>query len=111
MSTTTYMQYTKPFEKAQAETLVSLLLERDYTVSVNDGEEWTVKKSADRGVILEAMGSTDSDTLRARSADGQFVADFVLIYGNGPGELIADHTANDAAESLWAAFAARHPLR
>ena len=104
---TDYMPHSAQHERKQARVLVELMLDRGYSVSVFDGEEWPLTHSRDKAAILGAMGSTDSDVLRLRDANRDRVADFTLIYGNGPGELVADHDANDAAESLWNAFDAR----
>lgn len=82
----------------QAATLIDTLLARGCLLSVNDsfdgGGEWTVKRSTDRAVILAALGTTDGDLLVARGADGARLGSFMLIYGNGPGELVADHADN-----------------
>lgn len=104
---TNFMAYNSTHEREQADVLVRILLDRGYSVSVNDGEEWVLKRSTDRTAILAVLGSTDSDTIRIRDENGDSVATFLLVYGNGPGELIADHTANHYAESVWNAFEAR----
>ncbi len=93
--------------------LVSEALRRGYKVSVNDGEEWTVKLSTDPAVIFPAIGSTDMDRLRFRGpTNGTVVGTFDLIWGNGPGETISDHTIAgdgiceelfDYANKPWAA--------
>ena len=40
-----------------------------YTVSVFDGEEWTVKRSTEFKTINDALFSTDEDTIRIRDAE------------------------------------------
>lgn len=111
MNQATYMPYNKPHEKAQAETLVRIVLDRGYSVSVNDGMEWVLKRSRDRAAILDALGSTDADTLRIRDNDGESFGSFWLVYGNGPGELISDHTSNPYMNSIWNEWEKHHPLR
>lgn len=64
------------------------------TVSVFDGEEWTVKKSTDRDRIMAALGTTDEDTIRFRDAGGDIVGSVYLVYGNAPDEVVSDCTDN-----------------
>ena len=80
-------------------------LNAGYTVSVSDGEEWTVKRSDSEAVILPALATTGYDTLRFRHSAGEHVGSAYLVWGNEEsGEcLIADHTDNDAMEALYQA--------
>jgi len=68
-------------------------------VSVNDGEEWTVRASQDKAEIRAAMASTDADLLRFRDADRQTVGDVMLIWGNHH-DLISDCSDNEATRAL-----------
>jgi hypothetical protein len=89
-------------EAAVARRLVRAALGKGYKVSVNDGEEWTVKQSTDRNTILAALATTGADTLRIRSAEGESLGSLYLVYQNGPGdELIADHSDNEAMTELY----------
>jgi hypothetical protein len=106
LTATPYMPHNTAHEREQADALVRILLERGYSVSVNDGVEWVLRRSIDREAILSALGSTEADTLASYDENGDRLATFGLVYGNGPGELIADHTANHYAESIWNAWAA-----
>lgn len=63
--------------------LVNAALASGYTISVNDGEEWTVKNSRSRQEILDAMGTTGEDYLMVRTAEGAKIAQYYLIYQNG----------------------------
>lgn len=94
--TTSFERYATHGEQAHARALVRWLLNRDLTVSVNDGEEWTVKRSADLQEILDALATTDSDQLRVRDRGGDSVGWFWLVWGNASdgSELIADCTDN-----------------
>lgn len=74
--------------------LVDAALASGYTVSVNDGEEWTVKKSTDRKVILDAMGTTGEDRLMVRNAAGDKIACYYLIYQNGS-DVLSDWSYTD----------------
>lgn len=88
-------------ERLAAALLVALVLAEGGTLSVNDGEEWTVRRSDDAETVLRALGTTESDTLKWRDADGRTVGVFWLVWGNSGDELIADHTANDECRHLW----------
>lgn len=107
-----HMPHNAAHERAQAETLVEILLDRGYSVSLYDfdGGEWLLKRSTNPAAILAAMGSTDSDTLRIYNGNGGHIATFWLVYGNSPGELVSNHTDNHYAASIMNAFEARHPL-
>ena len=70
----------------------AILANPGHTISVNDGDGWAIRRSADRAKILEAMASTGEDTLAVFDANGDRLGSFWLIYGHGPGELIADHS-------------------
>ena len=87
-------------DEAQAiDRLLDYAARMGWTVSVFDGEEWTVageKPSA----IPPHLGSTEMDVLQFRK-DGAPVGRMVLIYGNSGEEVIADHSANDAMEAAW----------
>jgi hypothetical protein len=74
-------------EQQIATKVVDTLLEAGYTLSVNDGEETTLKHSTDRAAILDAMGTTDEEYLFAHK-DGR-TATAWLVYGNGC-DLITD---------------------
>tara|TARA_R110002051_G_scaffold9652_2_gene37440 strand:- start:9497 stop:9838 length:342 start_codon:yes stop_codon:yes gene_type:complete len=75
-----------------AELLVETLVSK-HLVSVFDGEETTVHKSRDKREVLDALESTDSDTLEVYSLDGKNIGYFWLIWGNGP-DLISDYGVN-----------------
>jgi hypothetical protein len=79
--------------------LVREALNRDYTVSVYDGEEWPLKRSTSHRAILAAMFSTDSDTLRFHDSSGMSLGSVLLIYGNGE-DVIFDHSDNPATNAL-----------
>jgi hypothetical protein len=81
--------------------LVDALLAKDCTVSVNDGEEWVVKRSTDKGTIINALFSTDEDRIVARDADGTLRGSWYLVYGNDGYDVISDYSANDFADAIW----------
>lgn len=77
-------------------------LKLGHLLSVNDGEEFTVKRSTDRAAILGALGTTDADTVVIRRADGERIGSVMLVYGNEPGVVICDHTDSPEMESILA---------
>jgi hypothetical protein len=78
--------------------LVKHALASGYTVSVNDSEEWTVIKSTSYREVMEALFTTDQDTLLFRDADGNRLGTVLLVYGNDGYDVMADMSGpNDAA--------------
>lgn len=94
-------------EREQADALIGALLAKGWTVSVHDGEEWALKRAKDHATIAGALASTDADELTIRGADGERIGWVWLIYGNGPGELIADCTCdrNEEFDAIISAHA------
>lgn len=74
-------------------------LKAGYTISVYDGEVWTVKKSTNAREIHAALASTDSDTVRFRTADGVPVGSVLFIWGNGE-EVVSDCTDKPEIDAL-----------
>jgi hypothetical protein len=105
----TLTQYATAGEARVARKLVKAALAAGYTVSVNDGEEWTVKRSTRETEILDALATTDEDRLLLRNPTandiGDIIGSFWLIYGNDESgeELISDHTDNDICDRLYRA--------
>jgi hypothetical protein len=73
-----------------------------HTVSVFDGEEWTVTKSTKLSDIMGAIMTTDEDMLRIRNTAGQRIGDVMLIYGNDGYDVIADHHSSEAMDAILA---------
>ena len=72
------------------------------TVSVYDGEEWTVKNSEKLSDIMKAVMTTDEDTLRFNRCSGERIGDVLLVYGNDGWDVIADHTESIAMNNILA---------
>lgn len=72
------------------------------TVSVYDGEEWTVKNSEKLSDIMKAVMTTDEDTLRFNTCSGERIGDVLLVYGNDGWDVIADHTESIAMNNILA---------
>jgi hypothetical protein len=107
--TTSFNDYTTSGERNVVRRLVRAALNAGYTISVNDGEEWTVKRSTNAKTIKDALATTGEDTLRLHAADPSKTigwhnaGSFSLIWGNADdgSELIADYTDNGICEELW----------
>jgi hypothetical protein len=88
-------------ESRIAARLVDDALRAGYSVSVYDGEAWPLKRSTDRAAILDALASTDLDTLKFRDSAGEFKAWVTLIWGNGC-DLLSDWSDTPATEVVIA---------
>jgi len=100
-----YKPESRPGEAAVAKRVIRECLKQGYTVSVHDGEEWAVKQSDDFDAIFDAVGETDSDTLRLRKGANKPTGELYLIWGNAAdgSELLADHTDNEAMNAIYSA--------
>ena len=101
----TNLRTTKPANDQQAlRALVSDILARGYSISVNDGEDWPVKRSTDLAEICDAAASVDESLLRLRRPDGSTAGVIDLVFGNAPDELISDHTDTPELDAVFDAF-------
>lgn len=76
--------------------LIKHALKSGHTVSVWDGEEWQVKKSAKYTQIVDAVESVEEATLRIRDAEGTIVAwALVSAYGLEDDETVMDYGVNE----------------
>ena len=87
-------------ELTAAMRIINKGLAKGYTVSVNDGEEWTVKRSRDANQVRGALQSTDSDIIRFRDATGASVGTIWFVWGNSPDEVAADWSDLPAINEL-----------
>lgn len=103
--TNSLTQYTTAGERRVARRLVTAALAAGYSVSVNDGVETTVRRSARAREIIDALATTSEDILTIHDTAGARAGTFWLIYGNDRSgeELIADYTDNDACNALYTA--------
>lgn len=72
--------------------LVTQLLNAGYVISVDDGEEITVVRSDDIGLITESMKTTDEDYLYCHTETGLYRGFVRLVYGNCEWEVICDYS-------------------
>ena len=80
-------------QQTAATQLVERILAAGFTISVYDGEEYSISKSTDKAAILNAMGETDSDTLLLRHPIGGKGTIF-LVWGNADdgSDLVSDYS-------------------
>lgn len=101
-------KYATPAERTIVNRLIRAALAHGLTVSVHDGEEWTLKRSRDAKAIREALATTGADNVTLRNSDGAAVGTVLLIWGNGE-DVISDLSAPDDitldAFSAWVDFA------
>ena len=97
-----YRDNTTIGERRTIAALLAVALRKGYTVSVNDGEEWTVKHSTSSDEITAALATTGEDVLRFRDKDKVLVGNAYLIYGNAAdgSELVYDHTDEPSMNTL-----------
>lgn len=88
--------------------LVCHALAHGYAVSVNDGEEWVVKKSTSLSEVMNALFTTDMDYIRFYAISANHTAvekrigQVTLIYGNDGNDVMSDWSAPDLdAFSTW----------
>lgn len=68
-------------------------IEAGHCVSLQDGEEWVVKRSINVDELVAAAQSTDMDRLQIRKIDevSTSLGTVLFVYGNSGGEVIADY--------------------
>lgn len=81
-------------------TLVRNALTAGFTVSVFDGEEWPVKRSANEAEIYAAIEAVDEAQLRIRDAGGNYIGWALVVNGLEDDELVADYSDNETMRKL-----------
>ena len=79
-------------EKRIVREIAKAALEKGWTASVYDGEEWALRISSDLSAIMAAIYSTDEDQLILRDADGKRMGWIRLVYGNDGWDVINDYS-------------------
>ena len=97
-----YRRFTSSGERGTIKRLLLAAFRKGYTVSVFDGEVWTVKESSSYDAVIEALATTGEDVLRFRDKNGFAVGKAYLVWGNDPdgSELVSDHTDEPAMNRL-----------
>ena len=100
------MDYRKEriIEKRNVLSIVKAGLAKGWFVSVNDGEEWTLKSSSDFKAIKRALFTTDEDIVRFRDHEGKSVGVVFFVYGNDPEEVVSDYGASEDNFASFDAF-------
>ena len=88
-------------DKTTATRLIKAILQRGYTITVDDGEEETLLNSSNFTDIMDALGTTDADTVYVDDTFNRQVAVFFLVYGNDKDELINDLSDNPIANEIY----------
>lgn len=101
---TSLERYATPGERRVTRKLCYAALDMGYTLSVWDGEEWTLTHAWRLRDVLAALCTTGMDVVRINHAHGPSAGRFWLVWGNAEdgSELIADHTDNDLCTKLCA---------
>ncbi len=90
------VKFRQMIERRIAEEVITQALAAGFLISVEDGEEITLKKSRGKAKILEAMFTTDEDRLYF-TKPGQKEGDsgwVYFVYGNDGWDVINDYTTN-----------------
>jgi hypothetical protein len=74
--------------------LVDAAIERGCTISVNDGEDFPVKRSQDGAAIFAAANAVGEASLIVRYENGVLAGTILVVWGNSPEELFADYSDN-----------------
>jgi len=88
-------------ERTIISAIVKYALANEMVCSVNDGEEWTVKKSDKYTEIMNALFTTDEDYLLLRDKEGNNCGRFYLVYGNDGFDVVSDYTITETSEKIW----------
>jgi hypothetical protein len=77
-----------------ARQIVKDALYEDMSVSVFDGESFTIRRSRDLKEVMAALFTTDDDTLWLHPAEGKAEGWVHLVYGNDGWDVIHDYSVN-----------------
>jgi hypothetical protein len=78
-------------ERRIAERVVNRAIEKNYLISVWDGEEYAVQFESDPQKVMKEMAATDIDRLIIRDADKQRIGSVLFVYGEGA-DVLADYS-------------------
>jgi hypothetical protein len=88
-------------EKRMATGLVKACLDLGFSISINNGEDWEIRKSTNSRKIMAAMFTTDEEYLVIHDEADKKRGWFFLVYGNDGWDLISDYSANDTCDMIW----------
>jgi hypothetical protein len=82
-------------EKRIARKLVSAIIAGGFVISVFDGEDYPVKKSANVKDVMAGMFGVDEEhILIRRPLDGGLIGSVFLVYGNDGFDVICDYSVS-----------------
>lgn len=82
--------------------LIKHALKLGYTVSVFDGEEWSLKRSNKFRLIINEIKGVEEAQIRIRDIEGNSLGwALISCYGLEPDETVIDHTDNDFMNTWW----------
>jgi hypothetical protein len=89
-------------ERRIASALVRAILDAEYDVGVNDGEETTVASTNNAKKAIDALFTTDEDYIlvMSRVTPGTQIGWFWFIYGNDGYDVISDYAGNKVCDDL-----------
>lgn len=73
--------------------IIDVVLDNDYTISIDSGDDIAICQSSDKEDILAAMFSTDEDKILLYK-DGKSKGYIWLIYGNSGWDVIHDYSSS-----------------
>jgi predicted N-formylglutamate amidohydrolase len=94
-----YPDHLDPKERRIIDKLICDALDMGCTISVGNGDEYSVKLSTDYTEITREVAACDEMILRIRQ--GEKHAAFFFVHGNEPYHVLNDHTDNAFAHALW----------
>lgn len=81
--------------------LVKHSLNKGFTVSVFDGEEWQIKRSNKYQAIINAIESVDQSELRIRDKEGVSMGWALVLCGLADNETVADFSCNEFMDNWF----------
>lgn len=79
-------------EKKVIEAIIRAALEDGLKVSINDGEDFPVKRSRDFDQIMAGLGHCEEEAIMLRNNIGEtWVGTIYLVYGNDPDEVVSNY--------------------
>jgi hypothetical protein len=95
-----FPEWIHPAEAAIIDGLITAILNRGLTISVYDGEDYALKRSADRELIQKETAATYNTTYLLRTTDGVRVGFFWLVHGNHC-DVIFDYSDGPTFDAIW----------
>lgn len=86
-------------EKKIAKAIIKTMRKAGYSISIFEGEDYSIRRSKNKADILEAMFSTDEDRIdlyKKDALDGTVKRHgwIMMIYGNDGYDVVNDYTTN-----------------